>query len=235
MNVKINSGLNEEQFIAPRTIKETRIRGGKIYFTEMEDENLSFNLTFAFEEEFTEDILRAVARDLRKDYSCPMVFSENPDKIYYCIVEGETKITHTGNGMGYITINFRCSTPYTYSPTYSSEIYDLTTNPTTTDIIFVNNGDLTMSPTLYIEIISGAGFSIVNTSNGAQTLTFTGLAVGENLIVDCENEEIDTDVVDTYRYSSMTGDFLELLRGNNVLQITGNIKIQFIYQFIRLQ
>jgi predicted phage tail component-like protein len=231
MNVHIESGLYQESFLANRSINEIKIKGrSEPYFQNIEDSPISLKLTFAFEDSFDTEKIRAVARALKKDFYFPLVFSQNPDRIFYAICVDESQLIHTGLGTGYITVNFRCNAPWSYSPTFSSPLYDLTSNPIEgTSIQFINNGDLPITPIITVQIISGSTFSIQNISNGGQTISFTGLQVNEILTID-DDQNITTDVPLTWRYSNMTGDFLEILRGVNNLLILGNIKLQFTYE-----
>jgi len=234
INASINSGLYEENFLPKAELKETVIRRRKIpYLLEIRRVPLEFTLTIAFQDVWTTDSLSAVKRWFYVDFYSPMIFEEDPN-IYFCMPINQPKISHNGS-IGYFTIDFRCNSPYSYSPTFLSPLYDLTINPTSTNIILVNNGDITLNPTITAQIISGTSFSISNLSNGGQSISFTGLAINEIVTIDCENEEVFSSISSTtYRINNMTGNFLDIVRGSNTLQVIGNIKLQFEYQFMLL-
>jgi predicted phage tail component-like protein len=250
INVNIDSGLYDESFIANRNLMEQKIRGNPIpYFQEIKDEPLEFKLSFAFSDSFDDDKIRSVARSLKKDYYAPLVFSDNPERIFYAICVDNPRLIHTGSGTGNITLNFRCNSPYAYSSVYTSSIYDTDTTadssffatlfltPTfsplgVTNITLVNNGDLSMRPIIYAKLLASDTFSIINLSNGGQQISFSGIAIGETITIDCQNEEIESDIsTTTYRINNMTGEFLEIIRGNNILQVIGNIQLQFKYEY----
>lgn len=237
-NVNVSSGMLEEPFLATRQINEVKIRGrDKPYFSGVTHAPLTFTLTFAFLDEFDSDKLRQVSRWLSAEYYKPLTFSDTPDRIYYAMLDSDSKLTHNGASNGYITVTMRCDSPYSYSPVYVSPTYDLSTNTSNgTTIQFDNSGDISIFPEIYITKVGAGDVSIVNNSNGGQTFQFTGLSDGETVYVDNENEIIQSDLVPTtYRYSNFNNNFLELVYGANNLQVYGTCKIYFRYQFILLQ
>lgn len=235
INASIQSGLYEESFIPSVELKEVVTKNNDLpYLQRVKKLPFEFKLTIAFSDYWDKNKLAALARLFTVDYYAPMVFNEQPDKIYFCIPNGDSIISHNGS-IGYITQNFRCDSPYAYSPIFSTVVYDLTTNPTSTTIQLVNNGDISCFPVVYVQIISGSTFSIVNLSNAGLNMGFTGLNINENLQISGQDQEILTDQPLTYRYNNMTGDYLQLIRGVNNLQIFGNIKLQFTYEFRLLQ
>jgi phage-related protein len=164
-----------------------------------------------------------------------MVFSESPDKIYWCIPVGEPIISHQGT-QGFVTMNFRCHAPWATSPIFSSPIYDLTSNPLEGTIVeIVNNGDLPMPLLINVEIISDSSFSIQNLSDSGKTLSMTGLDVNEILEINTSDESVSTSKLLTYRYDQFSGEYLFLIRGVNRLLIKGNIKLQMQYELLLLQ
>jgi phage-related protein len=235
INVHVENNLYEEPFLANRRINEIKIKNrSEPYFQNIEESPLSLKLSFAFEDTFDSEKIRAIARALKKDFYCPLVFSENPDRIFYCICVDESQLIHNGLGNGYVVLNFRCNSSYSYSPVYSSPIYDLTSNPASgTEISITNNGDLPMPILINIQIINGSSFSITNISDAGKSISFTGLDVAEVLEVNTENESITS--TSSYRYDNMEGEFLLLNRGVSKLLIKGKIKLQFQYQFRLLQ
>lgn len=69
--------------------------------------------------------------------------------------------------------------------------------------------------------------------------TLTGgddsLLKDETIYIDNENEYIETDLEDTYRYNEFNDNFLKLVRGKNILKISGKCKIKFRYYFRTIQ
>jgi phage-related protein len=143
INVKIDGGLFEEPFLPQRKIEEISIRGkDKPYFQEVRLEPLSFELSFAFEDTYDEKKIREVARWLCQPYYQPFYTIDNPDRIFYCMVEGDSKLIHNGLKQGYITLTMRCDSPYSYSPKYTKENMNFGKTKTVTliDGIAFSNG-----------------------------------------------------------------------------------------------
>lgn len=117
INCKIDGGMFEETFLATRKINETTIAGReKPYFLGVEYEPLEFNLTFAFEDSYDENRIREVARWLNQSYYKPFHTVDNPNRIFYCMMDGDSELIHTGAKRGYINLKFRCDSPYAYQP-----------------------------------------------------------------------------------------------------------------------
>lgn len=119
LNVIIDGGMFEETFLSSREIVETEVNGrDKPYFQKVKKAPLSFELSFAFEDSFDEKRIREVARWLNTDYYKPFYVTTSPNRIYYCMVEGDSGLIHNGMKQGYITLNMRCDGPYSYTPEY---------------------------------------------------------------------------------------------------------------------
>jgi phage-related protein len=238
INVNIgSSGMLEETFLAGRSILEEKIRGrDEPYFYGFTKEPLTIPVTFAFANGFDTDKLKEVAEWLTPDYYSELVFDYDWQRVYYAMVVDEPKLVHNAAGNGYIQITFRCNSPYSYSPTYQlASPLDLSSNTISgTNYTFENLGNRKLKPIIYVEIVSGTAFKIVNTSNSGRKIEFTGLAAGENLTVDCDMETIESDIPLTYRYANMTSDsdFIEMVPGKNYLKIYGQVLISFKWQNI---
>ncbi|MEK3910993.1 phage tail domain-containing protein [Paenibacillus sp. FSL H7-0331] len=238
-NVNISSGMLTESFTANKSIKEVKIRNNPTpYFMNTEYEKLSFNLSFGFDEKYDSEKIRNVARWLTSPtFYAPLQFSENFNRIFYVMFTDTSELIHNGLSQGYLNLNVVCDSPFSYSPVYN-QIINLTSNVSEgTKIIVPNHGDFDNYPTLKIKVINGGSFSITNNSNGGEVLAFTGLANNETLTIDCQAQHIETDISHTYRFSNMTTNskFLKLIRGNNHLNIKGNVEIFLSTQFKTIQ
>lgn len=117
LNCKIDGGMFEETFLPSRDIRETKVKGrDKPYFQSIGLEPLSFKLTFAFENGYDERRIREVARWLMQPFYKPFYTVDNPNRIFYCMLEGDSNLVHNGLKQGYITLNMRCDSPYSYTP-----------------------------------------------------------------------------------------------------------------------
>ncbi|MNG14048.1 Phage tail protein [compost metagenome] len=125
----------------------------------------------------------------------------------------------------------RCNSPFAYSPVYEKE-FDLSTNPTTgTMIQLTNSGDYDISPIIEIDKVGDGDISIVNTSKGGESITFDDLTNGEYVKVDCEVEEIETDIPGRDIYGLSNDEFISFSRGVNHIKVFGKCRLKFKYEF----
>lgn len=236
INVNIDSGIQEEPLTSEILINEVKIRGrDKPYFQSLEKYPLQFSVSFAFEDTWDEDKIREVTRWLcNQNYYQPLFFSDNITRIYYALVVESPTLVHNCLQQGYINITFRCDSAYTYSSIYTSSLYDFSLSSPNT-IEFTNNGDIDLKPEISILKYGNGDISIFNQSNGNKEFKFTGLTDQEELYVDCDREYIESNINGVYRYANFNDQYLSLLRGVNVLNVVGQCKIQFRYQFKTLQ
>lgn len=130
INVQIGSGLFEEPFVAEKTIREIKVRGNdKPYFQGVERSPLIFSLTFAFEDYYDHEKIRKVARWLDQDYYKPFYTTDNPNRIFYCMLHSSSSLLHNGLKQGYVEIEMRCDSPYSYSLQQMSEWYEIRNTP----------------------------------------------------------------------------------------------------------
>ena len=235
INCNLSSGMLEEPFSADREIIETKIRGrNKPYFQNIEEKPLEFNLNFAFETGWTEASLQAVKRWLLKPYYAKLIFSEDPDRLYYGAFVSEPTISHNGRNQGYFTCKFRCDGSYAYSPVYV-ENYDYSAS--TPNYFEINNlGDIDCLPIIEITKIGAGGVSIFNLSNNNLEFGFTDLADQEAVEVDCLRRNIksslEASAPSIYRYDKLVnGYYMNLVYGLNRLRVEGKCLLVFRYEF----
>lgn len=135
INCQIDGGMFEEAFLASREIKEISIIGNdKPYFQGTSFLPLEFELTFAFENDYDERKIRDVARWLSPEYYKPFYTIDNPSRIFYCMLKGDSRLVHNGMKQGYITLTMRCDSPYSYTPFSIKE--NLKFQQNTVDFVF---------------------------------------------------------------------------------------------------
>src|SRR5690606_29854000 len=99
------------------------------------------------------------------------------------------------------------------------------------NIEFENYGDGICKPIITLEKIGEGNISIVNLSDGGNELKIFNILNGDVLVIDCENEQIDTEVAGVFHYENHNNKYLRFVRGINRLKVYGNCKLQFKYQF----
>ncbi|MGM7720485.1 distal tail protein Dit [Metabacillus sp. Hm71] len=232
IQISVDSGLFDEHYLPETSIVEEKVPGrDNPYFVRLEREPITLPLSIYFQNQLTDEEARKIGRWLNQDYYKPLIFSEYPHKIFYCRYVGNPRLLHNGCKQGYAKLEMRCNSPFAYSPVYT-DTFDLSANPTTgTMIKLTNNGDYDISPIIEIEKIEDGDISIVNTSDGGEELKLTGLTNGELITVDCEVEEIETNIPGILRYENHNDVFLTMPRGVSHLKIFGKCKLTFKYEF----
>lgn len=236
INVNVSDGMQSESLVTERKIRETTIRGkDKPYFHEVITSPRTLNLSFAFTTEWYDDDTKIDILDDVIDWLCghdyyqPLYFVDEPGRIYYALVVETPEIIHNCANDGYINLTFRCDSPYAYGALTTGALIDCSVEPTS--INFVNSGTVNLKPEMEI-IKAGAGdITITNVTDDNSQFILTGLAHGEIIYVDNENETIETDIPLTYRYSNHNDVFLRLLPATSSLIVSGTCSLQFRYQF----
>lgn len=229
-------GLYEEDFLPQRSIVETKIPNrNNPYFQRVETTPLSFSLTIFIEEWEERDNLRQIAKWLYLPYYKPLVFSSNLNRIYYAMFIENSSLVHNGGHEGYIELNVRCSSPYTYSPVEETPVFEARMPNTNNSMVIYNTGDITIKPKMWItKRIDKGDIDIVNETNG-QKVIFKNLQVDEQVFVDFDREDIVSSLqfLTVYRYDDHNNVWLELEEsydGENKLKFTGNFDIFFSYE-----
>jgi len=145
---------------------------------------------------------------------------------YYCMPDGKASKYITGSLEGYFTINFICSAPWAFTPLVETE-FDLSMGGTTE--ISINNTSNIQGyihkPEIEIEMaVMDNDVTLINKTNDNKTTEFTGLIGGSEIVyVDNQNKIILTNQPSTYRYNNFNGVWFELLRGINLIDVTGEV------------
>jgi predicted phage tail component-like protein len=236
-NVVISTGSGlpfNEPFISKRSLVETSIKGrDRPYLNWVKPEPLEFDLTFVFLNKWDDNSIKEVRRWLTQTYYKPMIFDEDPNKIYYAMMVSDPKILHNGLEEGYCNLKFRCDGAYVYSPSYTDTI-DASGNvgSTPTSWAFVNNGDIDCKPIIQITKVGNGDFSIINTSLDDYEFKFTGLFDNEVVSVDNDTMKIITSENSViYRYDDFNGNYMKFPVGYNYISIIGAAIIDITYQF----
>lgn len=234
LNVRTDSGLFEELFLPNRSIKTFKVKGNdKSYLQGIERENISIPLTFFLPDGYTNEQLRSITRWFNQEYYKPFFFDEFPDRIFYFMYQGDSRIFHNGMNQGYFTIELVSNSSYSYSPVYLSPPIVVNDTVNGLEYEFINNGDSTIMPEIWIKNNGNSNVKIHNLSNGVK-FEFAGIALSETIYIDNEKEDIVSDLPLTYRYDNFNGEYLELIRGVNRLKIYGICEIEFRYRFTLL-
>ena len=142
--------------------------------------------------------------------------------------EGSSSIVHNGLMEGYVTLIMKCDSSRLYSSEITTE--QLSYNgitPVKKEI--VNIGHYDISARISIKKIEDGEENI--TKNG-DTVMITGLKNNESIYIDSDREIIESDIINTYRYNNIVGEFeyLTLKKGlNNIVISDGACIVQIKY------
>lgn len=98
-------------------------------------------------------------------------------------------------------------------------------------IVFDNRGDIPCEPEVWITKVNNGDFAIINLSHNSEEFKFTQLIDQEVVYVNNEQQDIETSLPVTYRYTNFNDNYLSFPIGKNVLRIEGKGNIKFRYQF----
>lgn len=230
--VSTKSGLFEDIFVASRKIVETSTPyTNKPYLHKIALEPLSFSVSIFINEWKDRDNLSAIARWLTEDTYKPLMFDALPNRVCFAIFEGNSSLIHNGAKDGYINLNVRCNSPYTYSATHL-EMTDLNDSLVDKLILIYNDGDRFVKPELVITKKESQGLVVIKNETTGQRLEINNLGVDEEVYINCETEEIVSSLESNgvYRFDDHNDIWLELSNiEGNVLSISGgcDVKLEF--------
>jgi predicted phage tail component-like protein len=162
INVSVDNGLFKESFISSRKINTVAIKGNdKPYFMGVQREPLQFSLEFAFVNPYDKELISEVAKWLDQDYYRELYFTENPDRRFMCMPNGDLELIHNGLGNGYIQLNMICDSPYSYSQTFLTTDIDFTNNTSQgIDYSFLNIGHVSLKPEMWIKKVGDGDIAV---------------------------------------------------------------------------
>lgn len=233
LNVNIDGGMQEEKLLATRSVNEEQAMRPEPYFYGFTYEPREITVNVAFKETWNEELMNSILNWLYQPYYKPLIFSDAPSKIYYAVVANDATLTHNTLKQGYMTITFRCNSPYAYTPMYTVD-YLLENNTEGKIVELENTGNLRIRPTIKFRKIDDGDVSIINYSDGGRETKIKGLKNNEEIVIDGDNEDITTSILGGYRFNDFNYKFLDLVVGKNTIKIIGNGYFVFNYQGKRL-
>ena len=231
-NVSVGEGAFSESVASRKTINENYPRNAfKPYFFGTQKTPKEFPLTFAFLEPWNDLLMDEIVRWLNVDDYKPLFFEADLDKVFYVMPIDDITSIHNGLKQGYLTLNVRCDSAYSYSHYVNTPDYNMLERDSNI-VEIINYGHIPMLPEMWIEKISSGDIVINNKTNGNQEMRFENIEDGERLHVDCMEEIIDTNKENTHRYDDFNDEYLEIVYGKNIIQVSRNVIIRFRYQHI---
>lgn len=229
MAVQKSGGLFDETFLPSRSLNTTSIyKRKKNYFKGVDVSPLSFTITLWLKQWKDRRNLREIARWLNTNEYRPFWFNDEPDKVFYCTISGESRITHNGLFDGTIDVTFTCDSEYSYSHPLQ---YLFSVNGTE-NWEFFNEGDETIYPFLKITQKENNRPIIIRNKTLNGEFRLNNVLLNEVVSIDCENRIIKSDRESNirYLYDFHNGYWLPF-EGEEYRQSKSSYKIEFEGRF----
>ena len=232
--VKLDSGLSQMSFLPSQEILEEYVMGNDTpYYYGSVKKPLELEVTFAkIKGYWTPEDRRSFAyildSDVNNKYIPMRVVMENEPRVYFVKYIGGVDIFTNTVQEGYLTVHFRCDSPYWYS-NYCISIDDFSDAESNIKI-FENRGNVICLPKLTVEKVGDGSISIQNTSCGGTTLVLNNLLNGEEVTIDNKFKKITSNLPEVYRYNDHNGVFLSMPYGINYLRIIGKCRMLWKYR-----
>ena len=148
---------------------------------------------------------------------------------YKCLISELRLITY-GDIPWAFSCKVSCDSPFAYT---LPEEYSYTVDGTGQFVLFNrSSAGGFYRPKIEIDIHGGNSVSIQNLSDGNRTFQFTSLPGGSDLTIYVDNKnQVITNSMDLDLYPRFNMRFMRLVKGDNVLKISGNATVKFICEF----
>ena len=221
-------GLFREAFIGNRNIREDKIEGRPApYFYGVEELPMSFNVSFAMLGDLVmdADTIDEITDWLIQDEYQPLIFADEPSKIYWVIFDGNPSFAHNGVYSGQFTLSARCLYPYPVTEEMVTPLMAVTTSGT---LSLTNPGKKSVIPNMTITI-AASGNKVISFHNNDNNSDFeiTG-DYGDEITVDGYNK-IVTNVTQDIQIKPSER-WLILDKGVNDIDITGDCTLEISYR-----
>jgi predicted phage tail component-like protein len=228
--VRMSSGMFPISYVAGKEIlEEYPSRASSPYFFRTKKSPYTMTLTFStLSNDMDATKLKDIASWLIQDEYKAFVSDDNPDKIFYLMATNQIDFYTNGNNEGYFDITFRCQFPYALTSA-STPTYEITSSGTIT-IENDSNTSTYYYPEIEITTCSTGIVSLVNTSDNNRTTSFTSLSNGLDIYMNGDKKQLITSD-GSYIYDKFNKIWLRLVQGTNVINVTGNVIIEFRTQF----
>lgn len=148
---------------------------------------------------------------------------------YKCMISELRLITY-GDMPWAFSCKVSCDSPFAYR---MPEEYSFAVNGTLQTRLFNRSSyNGFYRPNMEIILHGGNSISIQNISDGGRTFSFSALPNGNSLTIYIDNKnQVITNNMDLNLYPYFNMKFMRLVRGDNILKITGKAEVKFICEF----
>ena len=221
-------GLFREAFIGNRNIREDKIEGRPApYFYGVEELPISFGVTFAMLGDLVMDAdsVDEITDWLIQDSYQPLIFADEPSKVYWVIFDGNPSFIHNGIYSGKFTLNARCLYPYPVTEEMVTPLFAITTSGT---LSLDNPGKKSVIPNMIITIgASGNNVILFHNNDNNSEFEVTG-DYNDVITVDGYNKIVTNVTQDIQIKPSKR--WLTIDKGVNDIDITGDFTLELSYR-----
>lgn len=228
--IKPSGGFLEGQFFAEREIVSEMIPGNHTpYIFGERRQPLRFSVHLSpLEGTWTSELKSLVSRWLNNGKFNEFYSTDDLNRRYFVTYIGSPTLHQSGNMQGWIEVEFLNIDCYVRSPVHQ-QLFEINNGYTIIEI--ENIGDTLTFPKVWIRKIGQGDLKIRSISDGGRTFEIRNLKNNEVIFVDNKNRMIETNIPDRYLYDQFNDNYLSLVYGVNRLEVIGNCKLKFEYQY----
>lgn len=235
IKIRTSGGLLTESLLGSVTNQAVKTKNSiKSYIQDSELEPLVIPMALYFDENLDDTTIRGVKKWLSQDDFQPLIFENQPDKVYYAKIDGSSNLSHNAISSGYVEFDFLTNSAYCFS--HKIELEGASDSDTSYTNIFIHNeGDIVSYPTIKIVMNPTVltDIEIFNDTTGEHLILKNNLA-NETILILNEYEEFETSSNLRYCYDDHLGSFIRFDEGLNELRIKGIFTYTIEYQNIYL-
>ena len=158
-------------------------------------------------------LARTLAEVLDTDDVKPLAFEDEPDKVYYAVLDGDTNLDEI-TVLGTTTLKFVVPDPYAHGNLISQ-----TLGPSPANIIY--NGTAESKPILTITM--GGTAQNIAVACGPKSVTVNGnFQAGDTIVIDCDKNKVTINGATAMPAVSIGSRFFSLVKGDNIITYSAN-------------
>ena len=227
----INKNLDSIHFGINRTVNEEYI-GDTNYFQGVSNKPMEFDIEIAKLDgnKWTLNERQKISRWLFQNDYKEFISCDYPYIKYYAIFTEKTVRWDNGINEGFITAHVKIKDPYAYSSMFiERHVLENTEN-----IIYIENmSNLNeyIYPVFEFTSLENQDVTFINLYDNLPPCKIDNLHKGEKIIIDNINEEVESDLPNSFRLSDFNMEWFRLVYGVNQIKIIGKIDLKIKYQF----
>lgn len=189
-----------------------------------EDNALEFNLAFGSLEPLSRYDISSIQKWLfgHREYKKLQIVQEDMLNVHYNCILSDPKIITVGNMPYMFECKVICDSPFAWE---NEATYEYVLNGNQSTITHINTSDVNDYTYPIIEFdskVASNTVTLTNLSNENRETRIEGLAQGEKITLNNENQIIESSI-GLSRLSKFNKNWFELVQGENQIKVTGNV------------